>query len=349
MSKNGYRKLAILTGAFFGVWIFIRFLFPFFLPFLIGLALAQQADPAVEFLEKKICLPRWAAAGISVGLVFPMLFLLLLLPCMALLRQLGCLLPLLPQVQEAAVRLLGQLESWLLTLAAQAPASLQPLLEQEILQLFSGGTLLMHRLALAMPGLATGLLGRAADWAVQLGTAFLSGVMISVRLPRLRKWTRTHLPRAFWDRYVPMLRTLRFSLLGWLRAQALLSLAAGAILLAAFLLLGIRPLWAFVVALVDAVPMLGTGTVLVPWSLLALAQGNRLRFWGLLLTYAAASVSRSVLEPKLLGKSMGLDPLAALAAVYVGLRLWGVAGMLLLPLAASCAVQLGRMNGSRNF
>ena len=349
MSKNGYRKLAILAGAFFGVWIFIRFLFPFFLPFLLGLALARWVNPAVEFLEKKICLPRWAAAGISVGLGFPMLFLLLGLPCMVLLRQLGRLTPLLPQVQETALRLLGQLESWLLTRSARAPASLRPLLEQGVAQLFSGGNLLMHRFAQALPGLAAGLVGRVADWAVQLGTAFLAAMMISLRLPRLRAWTRAHLPRAVRERYLPMLRTLRFSLLGWLRAQLLLSLAAGAIVFFAFWLLGIYPLWAFAVALVDAVPMLGTGTVLIPWSLLALAQGNRLRFWGLLLTYAAASVCRSVLEPKLLGKSMGLDPLAALAAVYVGLRLWGVAGMLLLPLAASCAVQLGRMNGGRNF
>ena len=351
LSKDCFHKLIILGAAFLGVWIFIRFLFPFFLPFLVGLLLAGAVDPAVEFLEKKIFLPRWTAAAAAVTAGFLMLFLLLLLPGAALLRQLGQLAPLAARFRQAAALLLEQLEAWLLERCALAPEPLDSLLEEEVFRLFSSGAAVMERAARALPGLATSLLGRVADWAVQLGTAFLAAVMFSVRLPRLRRWLDDALPERFRMRYLPMLRTLKSALAGWFRAQLALFLVAAALLLAGFLLLGVSPapLWALGVALVDAVPMLGTGTVLVPWSLLSLAQGDRFRFWGLLLTYAVTALSRSALEPRLLGRSMGLDPLAALAAVYVGLRLWGLAGMILLPLAASCALQLGRMNSSRNL
>ena len=350
MSKDSVRKLLIFPGAFLGVWIFIRFLFPFFLPFLVGLLLARGAEPTVALLEKKICLPRWAAAGIAVTAGCAILLLAVILPGTALLRQLSRLTALLPRLESGAVQALQQLRHLLLDLALRAPRSLLPLLEQGIDELFSGGSAMMARAARALPGLATAFVGRLADGALQLGTAYLSAVMFSVRLPRLRRFVSGHLPPQLRQQYLPMLRTLRRCLGGWLRAQLLLTLAAAGILLAGFLLLRIpaAPLWAMGVALVDAVPMLGTGTVLVPWSLLALIRGQRLRFWGLLTLYAVTAVCRSALEPRLLGRSMGLDPLAALAAVYVGLRLWQLPGMLLLPLAVSCAVQLSRMKNGRN-
>ena len=115
-----------------------------------------------------------------------------------------------------------------------------------------------------------------------------------------------------------------------------------AVLTAGFLLLRIRhaPLWAFGAALVDAVPILGTGAVLVPWSLIAFLQADTGRAFGLLALYAAATVIRTTLEPKLIGRQLGLDPLLTLAALYGGYRLWGIVGMLLAPILAVAAAKL---------
>ena len=90
----------------------------------------------------------------------------------------------------------------------------------------------------------------------------------------------------------------------------------------------------------DAVPLLGTGTVLIPWSLVCLLQRNHVRSVGLLLLYGVTALTRSALEPKLVGKQLGLDPLLTLAALYTGYRLWGIGGMILSPLIAVTAVQL---------
>ena len=98
--------------------------------------------------------------------------------------------------------------------------------------------------------------------------------------------------------------------------------------------------WALGVCLVDAFPILGTGTVLIPWSLLLFLQNDTPRAVGILGIYATVTLSRSILEPKLLGRHLGLDPLATLIALYVGYRLWGIGGMLLSPILAATALQL---------
>ena len=85
-------------------------------------------------------------------------------------------------------------------------------------------------------------------------------------------------------------------------------------------------------ALLDALPAVGAGIVLVPWALLELLRGNAALCSGLLITFGITSVVRSLLEPRLIGKRLGISPAASLAAMYLGLRLFGVAGLLLAPL-----------------
>ena len=92
----------------------------------------------------------------------------------------------------------------------------------------------------------------------------------------------------------------------------------------------------------DAFPILGTGTVLLPWALVSLLGGNKVQALGLASIYVAISLSRSVLEPKLLGSHLGLDPLVTLAALYAGYKLWGFGGLILAPVLAVAAVQLLR-------
>ena len=130
----------------------------------------------------------------------------------------------------------------------------------------------------------------------------------------------------------------------WFLAQCKLMSVTFGIVAAGLTLLRIPSslLWAVLIALVDALPVLGTGTVLVPWSVVCFLQGDTPRALGILGIYVAAAMTRSMLEPKLLGKHLGLDPLVTLLALYIGYRLWGVGGMILAPLLTVAALQLRR-------
>ncbi len=95
-------------------------------------------------------------------------------------------------------------------------------------------------------------------------------------------------------------------------------------------------LLAWLIALVDFLPLLGTGVVLVPWGIISLLLGEYRVGVGLLILYGLCTLLRQILEPKLLGRGLGLHPLLSLLSMYGGLRLFGIWGMLLAPLGVAC-------------
>ena len=94
---------------------------------------------------------------------------------------------------------------------------------------------------------------------------------------------------------------------------------------------------AFLTSLVDILPLLGTGTVLIPWGLFELVFGSTAKGIGLLVTYGVITVVRELIEPKIVGKTMGLHPLLALASMYAGLRFFGIAGLVTFPILVTFA------------
>lgn len=94
--------------------------------------------------------------------------------------------------------------------------------------------------------------------------------------------------------------------------------------------------YAFLIALIDLLPVLGCGTVLIPWAFLSLLSGKTFLAIGLLVLYFLILVVRQLAEPKIVGSSLGLHPVISLILVILGLSLFGVIGMILLPLIGTC-------------
>lgn len=122
----------------------------------------------------------------------------------------------------------------------------------------------------------------------------------------------------------------------YLRAYGMLFLITFAELLAAFFIMGFNFAFVFalVIAIVDILPVLGAGTVLIPWGIIAIISGNYSTGIGLLVTYAIITVIRQIIEPKIVGKFIGISPLATLASMYIGLKLMGILGLFVFPLGA---------------
>lgn len=107
-------------------------------------------------------------------------------------------------------------------------------------------------------------------------------------------------------------------------------------------------LLALIIAIVDVLPVLGCGTVLIPWGIIALIQGNYLLGIGVLLLYVVILIVRNIIEPKIIGDQVGMHPLVTLLTIFVGLRFLGVLGMFALPVVAIILIQLYR-NGKLKF
>jgi sporulation integral membrane protein YtvI len=91
---------------------------------------------------------------------------------------------------------------------------------------------------------------------------------------------------------------------------------------------------AIVIAIVDILPVLGTGAVLVPWAILAFIGGNAPLGIGLIVLYGVTLIARQIIEPRIIGSTLGLHPLMTLASVYIGLKLLGLAGIFIGPILA---------------
>ena len=120
---------------------------------------------------------------------------------------------------------------------------------------------------------------------------------------------------------------------GYVKAEVLVSLGVTAILLVGFLLMG-QPYWvllAVVLGILDFIPIIGSGTVMVPWGIALLVLGHWERGLAMLAVWGVVCLFRRMVEPKIVGDQTGLHPLLSLFAIYVGMKIGGVLAMILAP------------------
>lgn len=331
------KKILPAVAAVATAWLAGKYLLPVVMPFLLGAAVAWFSEPAVKPLAQR--LNRTAGAAIGVSLTLCVLTGVVLLVGAVAVQQIGRLAQGIPRLADTARQSLTSVGNWLTDLSAKAPRQLQPIFERTATEFFSDGNIFLEQVTQRLPVAVTNAIGTVGNGALSLGTGVVAAFLISARLPRLRAYLAQN---DFVQQVKPAVLRLRTALGGWLKAQLKLCTVTWGIVSIGFLLLRLPGgiWWAAAVALVDAVPILGTGTVLVPWAVVCLLQGQSLRAIVLLCTYGAALMTRTVLEPKLVGSQLGLDPLATLGALYVGYRFWGFPGLILTPILASVAKSL---------
>ncbi len=339
----GLLYTALALGAFI-------LLLPGLLPFLLGLGLAGVLEPAVRILCIKLRFHR----GLTSAVILLFFTALIVTGGILLLRrlwfELTALSAKLPVWMELVQNLNQQLDDliyrWTVAVSPEFRSALQAALAKTAEQLTSIlSTFTASLLELVADGLFA--LPRAVLF---LFTALLSGYFILACKPDLTAFFQRKIP----DRWLPHLNKivpqLKTAVGGWLKAQGILMAINFLLLTAGFLFMKIDAalLLAAGIALLDALPIFGTGTVLLPWAFFCILNGELRRGFSLSALYAVLWLIRNILEPKLISNRAGLHPLAALFAMYLGFSLFGVAGMLLAPLVAVLAAQLYQ-SGILNF
>ncbi len=135
---------------------------------------------------------------------------------------------------------------------------------------------------------------------------------------------------------------LKYAVGGYFRAQFKIMGVVGLILAAGFLFMQIdyAVLLAALIALMDFLPMLGTGTALLPWALFCALSDALPRAAGLLVLYVVTQLTRQLIQPKMVGDSIGVDTLTTLFLLFVGYRVSGLLGMILAVPAGLIVLQL---------
>ena len=341
-SRKVFRAAAAVLAAAVGLWLFAAVLLPVLLPFFIGLAVAALVEKPVTALMRRMRLPRGLASFLCVLAVFAALGTGLFFLCRTLLRELMGFVRQLPELAQSLSGPLLHLEERLLALAGKLPDGIGIGLRAGIKSLFESGSLLGTKVYERLFEFASGFLEKAPGIFLFLITSILASFMSAAELPAIREYARRKLPEAWQTKLSAGMGHLKTSLGSWLRAQLKLMGIMFLIVTAGLMLLGADYplLFGLAIALVDALPVFGTGTILIPWSLALFCRGQLRRGAGFLALYAAAALSRQALEPRLVGKQIGLNPLLTLMAIYIGFRTVGVAGMILFPIGIMLLKQL---------
>ena len=332
--KRYLRMILNIVIPFLGLCLVI-FLGPrllrFFMPFVVGWILALLANPLVRFLERRVKLVRRhgsmliiiAALAIVIGLFYGAGLLVY--------REMGSFLADAPEIYQSVIAEIGDALQNGRKLAEYFPQNLQP-----PLLAFSDN----------LDGLFGKLVSRAAEPTVQIAghvaksipnllvnmvIIILSSYLFLADRESIMRWLKEHLP-AFVFRYIEyMKRDAKGVIGGYFLAQFRIMCVVALILAAGFLVLGVRygVLLAFLTAILDFLPIFGTGTVLFPWAVVKLFAGEYAYATGLILLYILTQVVRQIIQPKIVGESMGLPPLMTLFLLYLGFKLRGLTGMIL--------------------
>jgi len=323
------------------IW-FIKFSLPLLYPFLFGLIIAWIINRPVDMLEGRSKLPRWAAVSIVLTVAILIVAGLFTLLIAQLIVETGHLIAFLPQqIQEATEYINGFITQEIITgfynnlqlyyssLDEGYKNSIESYVSEGLSKIAKAGTFIIQAILNALQAFLTSLPNAATVIVISTLAAFF----ISKDFYKLKERFYRILPPFLEGRIAVLAGDLKKALFGFIKAQFTLISITGFIVIVGLLILRVD--YAFTIGIitgiVDLLPLLGTGSIFVPWIIYLFIKGNYGLVIGLSILYAVVVIQRQIMEPKIVADNIGLDPLITLMAIFVGLKLLGVLGLIVGP------------------
>ncbi len=312
------------------IWLLPRVL-GFFAPFVVGGIIALIANPMVRFLERKVRLRRKFGTVLIIGGALALVIIGGYAVISRLVRELAGFISDLPSVLESVGDQLELAFTRLGELIPGLPGDLEQTLNNlgdglvEAIKEFAGslGAPTMEaagNLAMSIPSVVVGIF-----------FAILSSYFFLAEKETLSVLYRKAMPAKVQE-YLNLMRRNTGRLVGGYFLAQFKIMAVVAVLLVAGLLVLQVPyavIWAVLISFLDFLPVFGTGTVLIPWALLQFVGGKIYMGIGLVACWLITQAVRQMIQPKVVGDSMGVNPLLTLFLLYLGFRFSGIGGMIL--------------------
>ena len=335
--KEWLVKGAFFVGCAFLLWAAGKYMLGWFLPFLLGFLIAYILRPLVGFIKRHSSMSGRRASIVSAALFYLALgggFWLMGSYLFGRAQQLGERLPELyeggiqPMLQTISQRI-GELTGdrvFTGTVGAGASGAL------DIVNNALGGA--ASSTSQRVVELLGSLAGKLPVIAIAIIFTILSSVLILADYPKVCRTLTNIIPEKH-RRSVLSAKDYMLATIGKaLRAYAIIMAGTFVVLAPALWLLGRSNFIAAaaLIALMDFLPIIGSGIVLVPWGIFLLLTGSTGAGAGMIALWVGISILRELLEPRILGGQIGLHPLAAVTAMYAGLRIAGVWGLIAAPI-----------------
>jgi sporulation integral membrane protein YtvI len=331
-----YAKKVVVTLlvilAFILIPLFFYYVFPHFTPFIFAFLFALLLDPVNDWFMKRFKIKRPLAVNLSYFFFLGSVLLLTYFISTKIIRETFELLKYIqrniPTIQSWFSDVFRRIEDLIMLLP--------PDLASQIRQAYIG---FMNQLSnmnlISSFGMQTfNFTAAIPNFFIVLLLFFISLYMMSLNLNNIKRRFYSYFKDSSKEKVTVILSDIRNATVGFMQAQVILSTITYLISVSGLFVLGVRYALAlaFLIVIVDILPILGTGSVLVPWGILSITQGKMFLGFGLIILFIIITVLRRILEPKILGERIGLSALSTLILIWVGFKVLGVLGIFLAPL-----------------
>ena len=318
-----------------GLFIFFKYLVLWFLPFLIAWFIALIIQPAVRFLHTKLKLPQKLATIIFLLILFAALVTGIFFAVNRIIDELNFLATNFSitettnRISDAINNFFAWLENIPFIYDNNIVEQLKEYLRTEtgnfLSQLVSADKIqtFIRTIAITIPQLLIFIL-----------ITIVSTFYIALDFKHINKFISAQIPVKIRAVINDIKSRFLDVIYKYLKAYFTIYVITYSELTVGFLIIGIKYafLIAFIIALVDILPVLGTGTVLIPWGIISIIQKDYFTGFALLILYAVIMIIRNIIEPKIVGSSIGLYPVVTLMAIFVGYNIFGGVGIFLMPI-----------------
>lgn len=328
------KRLLLLLLSVVGVYLSFK-LAVFYVPFLIAFVLSLMIEPAIRYLMRKTKLKRKTSAIIIFVLVFAIIAGLLIWGITTLIGEASNLLQGLNQYLDKAYDFINQLFQ-------NFDFSKFKLTEQFGKLIQDASSDFLANISVWLKGILNNLINlisQVPTIAIYFVVTLLSLYFICTDKIYMLDQVEHHLPETWVKKMAVHIREITKTLGGYLKAQAMLILISFFISLIGlylFKFMGFPIHYPLMIALgigfVDALPILGSGTAMIPWAIIAALDGNLRLGIAIVILWAVMSIVRQFLEPRIVSGQIGIHPIFTLIAMYTGFRFMGIMGMLIGPI-----------------
>ena len=347
--RLGIRGVLLLGGLALLIWVGLPLL-SLLSPFVLALVFAWLLNPAVRWLEGRSSGSRKVISMILLILVFAVLAGVLFgLGWMAV-GQIRSLFDnrqsLLDELLDGVVNVVNSVGGWLEGLGGLVPQGVITTSEDLINALLDW----VQRLDFSgwltqMAGQAPSMVTNVSGFAVALVVFMMASYFITGDYPRLRQEFTDRVPMMARDFCRSVKNIFMSAFGGYIKSQLILSAGVFLILSVGFFIMG-QPyslLLAFGLAVLDFIPIIGAGTVMVPWAVIDMVLAQYGEAAALMAVWGVIVLFRRFAEPKILGDQTGLSPILSLVGIYVGMKVGGVLGMVMGPLLLLVCINLAKL------
>ena len=318
--------LATVAFVYFGFRAIV-----FLMPFVIGWIISAIASPMVNWLEKRFNIVKKLGSALIVILVIGLIVTGIYFAVSRIVIEVGDLVKNIPEMYAQLESGLRQIGGTLSGLFEKLPMGIQNGWNSFMANLDESMTGIMAKISDPAMAAAGNFAKRLPFYLISVIVAILSAYFFTIQREDVLKWMKKIAPESVEKRMTLVMDNLRYALGGYFKAQFKIMGVVFLILVVGFAVLGIRyfVLVAFLISFLDFLPFFGTGTAMIPWGIYKFLMGDYKTAVILVVLYAITQIIRQLLQPKLVGDSVGMNPLVTLLLLYVGYRLGSVFGMIL--------------------